>query len=299
MTVASEGRRSPEQSGVGQTTAPGPEPAALSWGWATDTGRRRARNEDSVLADRTAFFVADGMGGHLGGDVASRTVLAEMAALAGRDEVTAEECAEAVRLAAAAIDAIDTPGGRPAGTTLTGALVTCSGGAPYWLVVNIGDSRTYLWRGGGLDQITVDHSAVREMLDAGEITAAEARTHPERNIITRAVGGGMEPRVDVWMVPRRPGDVLVVCSDGVTGEIDDDEVAALVQSAPDPGTCANSLVVAAVERGGRDNASAVVVALAGEPADDCDATQDLPRPDPSGPDPSGPDRIRDDQEERR
>lgn len=294
MTVTPESRQLPEQSGAGHGAAPGPDPVALSWGWATDTGRRRARNEDAVLADRTAFLVADGMGGHLGGDVASRTVLAEMAGLAGRDEVTAEDCAEAVRLAAGAIDAIDTPGGRPAGTTLTGTLVTCSGGAPYWLVVNIGDSRTYLWRSGRLDQVTVDHSAVREMLDAGEITAAEARTHPERNIITRAVGGGMEPRVDVWMVPRRPGDVLVVCSDGVTGEIDDDEMAALIRNAPDPGECANSLVVAAVERGGRDNASAVVVALAGESADDCDATRDLPRPDPGD-----HERSRDEQEERR
>lgn len=294
MTAAPEGRQLPEQSGAGETTVPGSEPRGLSWGWATDTGRRRTRNEDAVLADRTAFFVADGMGGHLAGDVASRTALSEVAILAGRDEVTAEDCAEAVRLAAASIDAIDAPAGRPAGTTLTGALVTCSGGAPYWLVVNIGDSRTYLWRGGRLDQITVDHSAVREMLDAGEITAAEVRTHPERNIITRAVGGGMEPRADVWMVPRHPGDVLVVCSDGVTGEIDDDEVADLARRTPDAGALARSLVVTAVERGGRDNASAVVVALPGDPAETCDATQDLLRPDHSG-----HDLFRDDQEDRR
>ena len=293
MTEATRGRCVPEHLGTGEGLARGPEPVALTWGWATDTGRRRTRNEDSVLADRTVFLVADGMGGHQGGDVASRTVLAELAQLAGRDEVTANECAEAIRLAAVAIDAIEAPSGRPAGTTLTGALVTCSAGMPYWLVMNIGDSRTYLWRRGRLDQITVDHSAVREMLDAGEITADEARTHPERNIITRAVGGGMEPRVDVWMVPRHPGDMVVVCSDGVTGEIDDDELAALVGAAPDPGTCARSLVVAAVERGGRDNASAVVVAVAGEPDEDCDATQDLPRPDPAD-----QARTRDDQEDR-
>lgn len=294
MTGAPEGRQLPEQSGAGEAIAPGPESGGLTWGWATDTGRRRARNEDAVLADRTAFFVADGMGGHLSGDVAARTVLAEMAVLAGRPEVTAEDCAGAVRTAAKAIDEIDSRDRRPAGTTLTGALVTCSGGAPYWLVVNVGDSRTYLWRGGRLDQITVDHSAVREMLDAGEITAAEARTHPERNIITRAVGGGVEPRADVWMVPRHPGDVLVAVSDGVTGEIDDDELTDLVRWAADPGALARSLVVAAVERGGRDNASAVAVALAGEPAETCDATQDLPRPGPAAHDRAGNDRARND-----
>lgn len=292
--VGDPDRPLPEHSGAGTATAPGRAPAELAWGWATDTGRRRASNEDAVLADRTVFFVADGMGGHGGGDVASRTVLTEMAALAGRDEVTAADCAGAVRAAAGAIGAIDSGDRRPAGTTLSGTLVTCSDGVPYWLVVNVGDSRTYLWRGDRLDQITVDHSAVREMLDAGEITAAEARTHPERNVITRAVGGGMEPRADVWMVPRRPGDVLVVCSDGVTGEIDDDEVAALIRDAPDPGSLARSLVTAAVERGGRDNASVVVVAVAGEADEDCDVTQDLPRTESSG-----SKRAHDDQEDRR
>ena len=292
MTAVAD-RPVPELSGAGESTVPGPEAAGLTWGWATDTGRRRARNEDAVLADRTAFFVADGMGGHLAGDVASRTVLAEVATLAGRVEVTAEECAQVVRTAAVTIDEVAPRGGRPAGTTLTGVLSTRSGGAPYWLVVNIGDSRTYLWRGGRLAQITVDHSAVREMVDAGEITAAEARTHPDRNVITRAVGGGMPPRADVWMVPRHPGDVLVACSDGVTGELDDDVVAALVRQAAHPGALARDLVVAAVEQGGRDNASAVVVALSGDPVEDCDVTQDLPRPLP------GHDRGRNDQEDRR
>ena len=278
MTASAEERAVPESAGGGGVTVGEGAPADLTWGWATDTGIRRARNEDAVLADRTAFLVADGMGGHSRGDVASRIVLAEMAALAGRHDVTAEDCADALRAAAAAIANLGPGDRRPAGTTLSGALVTCSGSAPYWLVVNIGDSRTYLWRGGRLDQVTVDHSAVRELLDAGEITADQARTHPERNVITRAVGSGLEPRADVWMVPRHPGDVLVVCTDGVTGEIDDDEVTALVRRAPGPVALARALVATAVRAGGRDNASAVVVALAGEPPGDCDATEDLPRP---------------------
>lgn len=279
MTETSDNRPVPEYHGSGDATPSGAEPTGLIWGWATDTGRRRARNEDAVLTDRTVFLVADGMGGHARGDLAARTVLAEMATLAGRDDVTADDCAEAVRRAATTIDAAGGRAGRPAGTTLSGALVTCSGGMPYWLVVNVGDSRTYLHREGHLTQITVDHSAVRELIDAGEISHEQARTHPERNVITRAVGGGMETRADVWMVPRHPGDLLVVCSDGVTGEIDDDEMGDLVRTAADPGALARALVVAALERGGRDNASAVVVANPGEPPRDCDTTREQHRTD--------------------
>lgn len=280
MTGAAAGERTvPESVGGGRTAVAEGAPADLNWGWATDTGRRRERNEDAVLADRTVFLVADGMGGHSRGDVASRTVLTAMAALAGRSDATVEDCAEVVRTAATAIADLGARDRRPAGTTLSGALVTCSGDAPYWLVVNIGDSRTYLWRSGRLDQITVDHSAVRELIDAGEITAAEARTHPERNVITRAVGSGLEPRADVWMVPRHPGDVLVVCTDGVTGELDDHTVSDLVRRTPDPGALALALVATAVGAGGRDNASAVVVAVPGIPPAECDVTEDLPRPD--------------------
>lgn len=284
MTTAGPGdgtpdRRLPDASGDGAGPLPPGEPRALTWGWATDRGRR-TRNEDAVLADRTAFFVADGMGGHARGDLAARTALASMSVLAGRVDATAEDCADAVRTAAASIAAID-PGERgPAGTTLSGALVTRDGGLPYWLVVNIGDSRTYLWRSGRLERITVDHSAVRELVDAGEITEAQARVHPERNVITRALGSGLEPRADVWMVPRHPGDLVVVCSDGVSGVLDDDEVARLLRTGGTPGDLAGLVVSAAVRGGGRDNASAVVVAVGGEPDDDCDATQDLPRPNP-------------------
>lgn len=284
MTSGVAGRPVPERCGAGTSAVECGGPTEVSWGWATDTGRRRKRNEDAVLADRTAFLVADGMGGHSRGDLAARTAIDEMAVFAGREDVTAEDCAASVRAAAASIANIErgehggTGGRGPAGTTLSGALLTCSDGVPYWLVVNIGDSRTHLWRGGRFDQITVDHSAVRELVDAGEITARQARTHPERNVITRAIGSGLEPRLDVWMVPRHPGDVLVVCSDGVTGELDDDELTDLVRLARDAGALAQALVAAAVDAGGRDNASAVVVALGGDPPEDCDVTEDLPRP---------------------
>lgn len=285
MITADDGRDVPEHSGVGASTIPGMAESGavdaaaveLTWGWATDTGRKRRRNEDAVLADRTVFLVADGMGGHARGDVAARTVLDEMGVFVGNSDVTADACAEAVRRAAVTIDELDDDGGRPAGTTLTGALVVCSGDAPYWLVINVGDSRTYLWRGGRLKQVTVDHSAVRELIDAGEITEDQARTHPDRNVITRAVGGGISPRADVWMVPRYPGDVLVACSDGVTGEIDDDEISRLLDAATEPAAIARDLVAAAVHSGGRDNASAVVVAVAGESSPDSDTTRDQPR----------------------
>lgn len=275
-----EARAVPEAAGAGAGTLDLGVPVDLTWGWATDTGRRRSRNEDAAVAETSVFCVADGMGGHARGDVASRVVAEHIGRLVGRLGTAPEDCADTVRDAAAAVSEIAADGRGAAGSTLSGALAVHSGGGPYWLVVNIGDSRTYLWRAGRLEQVTVDHSAVREMVDAGEITAAQARVHPERNVITRAIGSDLDPRADVWMVPLHPGDVVVACTDGVTGEVDDDELAALVATGGRPAELASRLVAAAVAAGGRDNATAVVVAAGGTRSPDDDVTEEMPRHEP-------------------
>ena len=258
----------PELAGGGRCRVELGTPVELSWGWASDTGRRRRRNEDSILADRTVFLVADGMGGHARGDVASRRTMHHMSVLAGRTDVDSDRCVAAVQEAADAVEALDCGGDGAAGTTLTGVVVTEQGGGPYWLCLNIGDSRTYLWRDGRLEQVTVDHSAVGELLERGVITAEEALVHPERNVITRAIGAGQDPRADLWMVPLHPGDRVLVCTDGVTRELRDEEIAHHLSAGTDPETGARSLVRAAVDAGGRDNATAVVVAVAGDPSPD-------------------------------
>lgn len=273
-------RAVPEAAGAGAGILDLGVRVELTWGWATDTGRKRARNEDALVAESSVFCVADGMGGHARGDLASRIVAEHLRRLVGRLDTVPEVCADTVRAAAADVAGIAGDGRGAAGSTLSGALAVHSGGGPYWLVVNIGDSRTYLWRAGRLEQVTVDHSAVRELLDAGEITAAQARVHPERNVITRAIGSDLEPRADVWMVPLYPGDVVVACTDGVTGEIDDDELTALVAVGGHPAELAARLVAAAVATGGRDNATAVVVAAGGVPDPLDDATRELLPHDP-------------------
>ena len=270
-------RIAPERAGGGRCDVDLGTPVELSWGWASDTGRRRRRNEDSVLADRTVFLVADGMGGHARGDVASHLTVQHMSVLAGRTDVDSDACAAAMQEAAVAVEALDSGGDGAAGTTLTGVVVTAQGGGPYWLCLNIGDSRTYLWRGGRLEQVTVDHSAVGELLERGVITAEEALVHPERNVITRAIGAGQNPKADLWMVPMHPGDRVLVCSDGVTRELRDEEISHRLAAGPDAEATARSLVRAAVDAGGRDNATAVVVAVAGDPSPDPAATvEDAP-----------------------
>lgn len=231
-----------------------------TWGSATDRGRVRPLNEDSLLAYPPVFMVADGMGGHSAGDVASRLAVEEFAQLAGRSTVTPDDVHDCIqRVAVRLRDAVD---GGTAGTTVAGAAVVAHEGASYWLVFNIGDSRVYRWTGGELEQISVDHSVVQELVDSGEIHPDQAREHPERHVITRAVGTGSEPDPDYWLIPAAPADRLLICSDGLTSELDDPTIARLLAAEPDPQGAAQLLVTSAVEAGGRDNVSAVVVDVA-------------------------------------
>lgn len=236
----------------------------------SDIGAVRHVNEDAFLAEDPVYLVADGMGGHARGDVASRTALESLArtlqpgARPSPDEVVAaiDEANAAVR----ALSGADESGAAVAGTTLSGVVRVRvpEHATDQWMVVNVGDSRVYSWDGETLTQLTVDHSAVQELVDAGLITRAQAEIHPERNIITRALGAEDFVDTDTGLVPDSAGRAFVVCSDGLTRELSDARIAQiLAEQHEDP---AAALVEAAVEAGGHDNVTVLVVQADG-PAD--------------------------------
>ncbi|MEP7765722.1 protein phosphatase 2C domain-containing protein [Sanguibacter sp. 25GB23B1] len=230
------------------------------WGSATDTGRVRTLNEDALLAYPPIFLVADGMGGHDAGDVASRLVVEEFSLLVGRPFVAIEDIHECFSRAAARLREV--LGTRSGGATVAGAAIAMHDDAAYWLVFNIGDSRVYRVSGGELEQVTVDHSVVQELMDAGQLDEQDASVHAERHVVTRALETDSTPEPDYWMIPAGAQDRLLICSDGLTDELDDDKIHVGLTLIGDPQAAAESLVHAAVEAGGRDNVTAVVVDVA-------------------------------------
>jgi protein phosphatase len=232
----------------------------LRWAAATDVGRVRRVNEDAVLAASPLFVVADGMGGHAAGEVASSLALDTLReTLGGKAQPSLDVVVTAVRAANLAVfnKAAEQANLRGMGTTLCGLVL--AGDGDRLVIVNVGDSRAYVLQDGALVQITRDHSYVEELVAAGELTRDEARTHPHRNIVTRALG--IEPTVDVdaWQVALTPGDRYLLCSDGLFGEVDEDVLAQVLTNVTDPQEAADRLVRLANEQGGRDNISAVVV----------------------------------------
>ncbi|MFP5336215.1 MAG: PP2C family protein-serine/threonine phosphatase [Actinomycetes bacterium] len=237
-------------------------------GHATHVGRVRRVNEDSALAEPPVFAVADGMGGHAAGDVASAVVVEELRALVGRP-VDAQALSAALEAADRRVRDLSDESGRRlgAGSTVAAAALVDHDGTPSWLVVNCGDSRVYRFAGGRLTQLTVDHSLVQEMVDDGVLTPAEARRHPARNVVTRAVGASSPLEPDQWLLPVTPGERLVLCTDGLTNEVDDDRLGELAgDAAASPQSVAEALVEAAVDAGGHDNVTVVVVDVP-EPAE--------------------------------
>jgi protein phosphatase len=236
----------------------------LRWGSATDVGRVRELNEDSLLAVPGLFVVADGMGGHAAGEVASQLAVTEFARLAEQAPVRAEDLAATVRQAnehilSAGAERGDRYG---MGTTLTGVGVVGAeqaGQGEQLAVFNVGDSRVYRLTGGQLEQLTVDHSAVQELVDAGRLTAQAARSHPRRNVVTRSLGSNPGPAPDLWLVQPAAGDRFLVCSDGLTGELEDPAIAELLEANPDPQAAADQLVSQALAAGGHDNVTVVVL----------------------------------------
>ncbi|WP_460807460.1 PP2C family protein-serine/threonine phosphatase [Nocardioides salsibiostraticola] len=248
----------------------------LHHGAATDVGRVREVNEDAFLAESPVFVVADGMGGHDRGDVASRIVVEEFTKLAraGYDATAGPDLIAATLLDCqqriAEYDERRRAEGAPrfaAGTTVVAALVIEDEGQTRWLLANLGDSRIYRFHDGELERISVDHSVVQELIDAGRITEADAAVHPDRHIITRALGGRGSTEADFFVLPLASVERLLLCSDGVSGMLDDSEIAEIMGAVEDPRDAADRVVAAAVAAGGKDNATAVVVDVVGLAAD--------------------------------
>ncbi len=234
-------------------------PVTVSWGAATDVGRRRSLNEDACLAAPPLFLVADGRGGHQAGEIASATVIEEFSQLTGRVSLTIDEVQTALRRARSRVDGLPDGGGAGAGTTLAGVSIADIEGEGYWLALNLGDSRTYRLSEGVLEQISVDHSVVQELIDAGELDAASAAQDARRNVITRAIGAGSDSEADFWLLPAEEGDRLLICSDGLPTELGHDRIDAILRGERHPQAAADRLVREAVAAGGRDNVTVVVV----------------------------------------
>lgn len=263
----------------------------LAHGACTHVGQVRRDNEDAFVAIDGLYVVADGMGGHSAGEVASALTVttikdAYTAAVSGRDEdtrngtgsdttnpgrsvlvrhglTTPEQVAEAVALANTAVfvEALDDSAKSGMGTTLT-ALVVTDPERHQVVVANVGDSRTYLWRGGALHQVTKDHSHVQTLVDRGAISKAEARVHYQRNIVLRAIGIEAEVDVDLFPMTVENGDRFILCSDGLVDEADDDEIVNEIRLGADPQELAERLVQLANDNGGRDNVTVIVVDVA-------------------------------------
>ena len=231
----------------------------LAWASATDVGHRRQGNEDSYVAGVPVFAVADGMGGHSAGDLASQAVVTRLAEIDGGEFVNPELVEQALLLATEDITVIATDSELGAGTTVTGAVLTLKDDDPYFAVFNIGDSRVYKFESHDLIQITTDHSVVQELVESGALSREEAEHHPDSNIITRAVGFTSRPFPDFWMLPLRTGLRLLICSDGLTKEVSDDRLRMHLAAGMSPCETAGALVDAALAAGGRDNVTAVVV----------------------------------------
>lgn len=244
---------------VGDGAATGP----LRWGAATHQGQVRNENEDAHLAAPRLFVVADGMGGHQAGEVASAMAVQTLRDRLANGASSVDLVIASVVEANASIfhAAHHNAGQAGMGTTLTAiALMPGAGGdATTLALVNVGDSRTYRMRKGVLERVTIDHSYVQELVSTGHITEAEARTHPRRNIVTRALGIEPTVRVDAWTLSMVRGDRFVLCSDGLVDEVPDHEIELVVAAVSDPQAVADELVAMANRHGGRDNVTVLVV----------------------------------------
>lgn len=225
----------------------------------THVGHVRATNEDSVLDAAPIYLVADGMGGHNAGEVASAIAVEEFEKLTIQENVTVEQLGEALSSAADRIGELGGESTLGAGTTVAVVATMVLDGIGYWVVLNLGDSRVYRLSGEIFEQVSVDHSVVQELMDRGELTLEEARVHPYRHMVTRALGAGPESDPDYWLIPAEVGDRMLICSDGLTGEVDDVTIERKLRGPADVRTLSEDLVRLALDGGGRDNVSVVVV----------------------------------------
>ena len=234
--------------------------ALTSFGSRTDIGCLRDHNEDSLVVTPPLFAVADGMGGHAVGEVASEIavrVLSELAPEHPDGEALGRAIEEANR---AVIQAAREGRGRQGmGTTMTAAMLE----GERLVIAQVGDSRAYLLHQGKLQQLTRDHSLMADMIEAGQLTPEEARTHPQRSVITRALGSDAHLHPDIYEINVETGDRLLICSDGLSGMIFDDQIENTLRRVQDPQRCASQLVNEAIAAGGHDNVTVIVADVTG------------------------------------
>lgn len=240
---------------------------SMTWGSASARGAERPNNQDALLASAPLFAVADGLGGAAAGEVASQVALDELGASFGRSAAEAqpsvETLVEAARDASQAVwqrmEADSSLDGM--GTTLTAVAVLDAGSHSRLAVVNVGDSRAYLFAGGRLQQVTHDDSVVQGLIDAGKVQPEEWRDHPSRSLLTRALGTSavVEPDIRLPRVPRAAR--VLLCTDGLTTALDEPSMAAVLEAEPDPARAAAELVRLAGAAGGTDDTTVVVVNL--------------------------------------
>jgi protein phosphatase len=253
----------------------------------TDTGRRRLRNEDAFICEPPLFAVADGMGGARAGEIAAGLAAAAL-------EEGGAETRGAEGVAALIVEAnrriwersLSDPNTAGMGTTVTAALVDAGAGTV--AIGHVGDSRAYLLRKGSIEQLTTDHSLVAELVQSGVLTPEEAERHPQRSAITRALGTEATVEVDGFTVVAEPGDVFLICSDGLSSMLSDDEMAVAIEGAGgDPQDGAEALIRAANDRGGEDNVTVVLFEMLGAEA----AAEDEPALEQEPPPEAGPDTL--------
>jgi protein phosphatase len=231
----------------------------LAFGSATDVGKVRTVNEDRFLVADSLFAVADGLGGHQAGEVASKTAVETLGS--SFNEHTVDGLVDAVLKANHAVWQLarDNPDLQGMATTMTAVALVDEDDEERLALVNVGDSRAYLLQRGELEQLTEDHSLVEQLVREGRLTSEEAAIHPQRSIITRALGLDPEVEVDSWQLIPYEGDRLLLCSDGLTNEVTDDDIASTLRRVSDPVAAAQDLVEQARANGGNDNITVVVV----------------------------------------
>lgn len=220
----------------------------------TDRGKRREINEDALFAADPCFIVADGMGGHEKGDAASKAAISAFSEeFTAPGEATVQRIERALDEARRRVHEVAAATQRGAGCTLSGAIRIEHQGVPHWYVLNVGDSRVYLQRGNSLRQLTIDHSLRSELLAGGDQQGA---TTP-RNIITRALGSD-DDRHDAWLLPVETGSRLLICTDGLTSEVSDEQIEAVLAVGGRAESVVDELLRRALDAGGRDNVTIIV-----------------------------------------
>ncbi len=243
-------------------------------GFASAIGQFRHVNQDSVLVSDGMFAVADGMGGHAAGEVASSLAVARLRRLGERRTFTPDDVRAELGVANGDIlaSADEHPERQGMGTTIAGAGLVCIAGTDHWVVFNVGDSRVYRFMEDTLVQVTVDHTEVAELVAAGTLAAADAGAHPRRHIVTRALGSDPAPEPDVWVFPPAAGERFLICSDGLSLELADAEVTEVLRSEAVPQRAADELVRRAIAYGGRDDVTVIVLDHVASPGATIDDT---------------------------